>query len=137
MPFDLTNFFKLERFFSLQPAIALATVYFLLKIFGALLVLALIIKIISKITKGDSFSKQLWHKYFVFLLTMSLSGLFLVWFRYERAYFLSARFWLLVWLIGFIVWLFYILKYQFKVMPQARAQLQKTQEFNKYLPKRK
>ena len=68
---------------------------------------------------------------------MGLIGEVIVWFRYERVYVLSARFWLLVWLIGLVVWLAFILKYQLKVIPQARAKLQKTQDFNKYLPKKK
>ncbi|PJE58079.1 MAG: hypothetical protein COU81_02660 [Candidatus Portnoybacteria bacterium CG10_big_fil_rev_8_21_14_0_10_36_7] len=137
MPFNITSYFKLERFLSLQPAIALSTIYFLVAIFGGLLIMALIIKLTKKITHQDSFFKKLLQKYFVMLMTMSLLGLMLTWFRYERVYILSARFLLLVWFLGMAVWLVYILKYQFKVMPQERIKLQKTQEFNKYLPKRK
>ncbi len=137
MPFNLASFLKLERFLDLRPAISLTSVYFLLEVFGALVVLAILIRIIQKVSQKDSFYKSLLQKYFVMFLTMGLAGLFLVWFRYERAYFLSARFWLLVWLIGLVVWLVFVLKYQFKVVPQAREKLQKTKEFNKYLPKKK
>lgn len=137
MPLNLVSFFKLERFFHLQPAISLTTVYFLLEVFGVLFLLAILIKIIQITSKQDSFFKNLLQKYFVMLSTMSVIGFILVWFRYERAYFLSARFWLLVWFIGLVIWLYFILKYQIKTIPQARQQLQKTKEFNKYLPKKK
>lgn len=137
MPLDFTSFFKLERFFNLRPAIQLNTVYFLLAVFGLALLVAVILKIIQKTTHGDSFRKNLLQKYFTVFLTMGLIGEVLVWFRYERVYFLSARFWLVVWLIALITWLAWVLKYQLKTIPQSRANLQKTQEFNKYLPKKK
>ena len=137
LPLDFTNFFKLERFLNLRPAIQLNTVYFLLVVFGAVLVAAIIFKIIQKVTSGDSFYKSLLQKYFVVFLTLGLIGLALTWFRYERVYVLSARFWLLVWLIGLVVWLAFVLKYQLKTVPRARTKLQKSKEFNKYLPKKK
>ncbi len=137
MPLNIASYFKLERFLSLQPAISTNTVYFLMIFFSALLIMAIIIKVITIKTTKDCFYKTLSQKYFVLLLTMSLIGIFLTWFRYERVYLLSARFLLLVWFVTFIAWLVYILKYQIKVVPQEREKLQKTIEFNKYLPKRK
>lgn len=137
MPLNFASFFKLERFFHLQPAISLSTVYFLLVFFGILFVLAIGFKIAQRISKQDCLYKTLLQKYFVMLMVMSVMGFFLVWFRYERAYFLSARFWLLVWFVGLIVWLVFVLKYQLKVLPESRKKLQKTKEFNKYLPKKK
>ena len=137
MPLDLVSFFKLERFFNLRPAIQPNTVYFLLAVFGIVILIAIIFKVIQKTIKGDTFNKNLLQKYFVAFLTMGLIGEVMVWFRYERVYFLSARFWLLVWLIILIIWLAFILKYQLKIIPKFRTDLQKTKEFNKYLPKKK
>ena len=137
MPLNIASYFKLERFLSLQPAISINTVYFLMIFFSALLIVAIVIKVIVKKTTKDCFYKTLSQKYFVLLLTMSLIGIFLTWFRYERVYLLSARFLLLIWFVTFITWLVYILKYQIKVVPQERIKLQKTREFNKYLPKHK
>lgn len=137
MPLNLIKFFSPERFFHLQPAIAMSTVYFLCGFFGVLLVLAIGLKITMRISHRDCFYHTLLQKYFVMLITMSSLGFFLTWFRYERAYFISARFWLFVWLVAIIYWLIVILKYQFKVIPEARKKLQKTKEFNKYLPKKK
>ena len=137
MPLDLTNFFKLERFFSLQPSIALNTVYFLLAIFGAVIIAGIFFKVIQKIGRGDSFSKKLWQKYHLMFLTLGVIGVILTWFRYERVYVLSARFWLLVWLLGLVFWLALILKYQIKNIPPAREKSQRTNDFNKYLPKKK
>lgn len=137
MPLNFVKFFTPDRLFHLQPAIAISTVYFLLIFFGILLVSAIFIKIAMKINHRDCFHHTLLQKYFIMIATMSSLGFILTWFRYERAYFLSARFWLFVWFIGIIYWLVIILRYQFKVMPAARKKLQKTKEFNKYLPKKK
>ena len=137
MPLDIAKFFNLPRLLDLRPAIALNTVYFLLAVFAVLIIIATIIKIIKKTNKGDGFRQKLLEKYSVALFWLGVFGLILTWFRYERVNILSARFWLLVWFVGLIVWLAFVLKYQFKTVPAARQQLQKTQEFKKYLPKKK
>ena len=137
MPLNFQKFFNLARLTDLRPAIALNTVYFLLAVFGLMAIAGIVLKLIQKNKKFDAFAKRLLEKYFVMLTTMGSLGILLTWFRYERAYILSARFLLLVWFAGLVVWLVFVLKYQFKTIPQARADLQKTQEFKKYLPKRK
>lgn len=137
MPLDIIKFFTPAYFFNLRPAIALNTVYFLLIIFGALIVLAIAVKIIQKTKKRKPFSVRLLNKYFSWLITMGIIGEAMVWLRYERAPILSARFWLAIWLLGFILWLIYILEYQFRVVPQAKKQLAQKQIFNRYLPRKR
>lgn len=137
MPLDIINFLTPSRLFSLKPAIDITTVYFLGAIFGAFVVAAIVIKLISKIKKNSGLSAKLANKYFSVFLTMGLIGWLLVWFRFERVYVLSARFMLLLWLISLVVWLFFIFKFQFRIMPKIISQSQKQKEFNKYLPKKK
>ena len=137
MPLNLFRFVDLKRLFHLQPSIAMTTIYFLLVIFGAMLITAIIVKIWQKKNSGDGFAKKLLQKYSVMLTTLGIIGMVLVWFRYERVHVLSARFWLLIWFIGLVTWLVFIFKYQIKVIPKSRLELQKTKEFNKYLPKKK
>jgi len=55
-------------------------------------------------------------------------------FRYERVTVLSARFWLAIWGVVLIGWLGFILRYQYKKIPDLHKQRQRQDEFKKYLP---
>ena len=137
MPLNLIKFFNLSYLFDLRPSIYASTVYFLLAVFGALIVLSLLIKIIEQKFKPQQFLKKLFQKYFSLFLTMGLVGLALLWFRYENAAVLSARFWLLVWALAFVIWLVNIFQYQLKIVPPAREKSEQKKIFQKYLPKKK
>ena len=137
MPLNLIKFFNLSYLFDLRPSIYAGTVYFLLAVFGVLIVLSLLIKIVEQKKKPQQFLKKLFQKYFSFFLTMGLVGLVLLWFRYENAAVLSARFWLLVWALAFVIWLVKIFQYQLKIVPPAREKLEQKKIFQKYLPKKK
>ena len=99
MPLDLVNFFRPARLFHLQPAIATTTIYFLLVVFGSLLIASVVIKIWQKKNKGDAFFQKLLAKYFTMLTTLGVIGIVLTWFRYERVYMFSSRLLLFVWFI--------------------------------------
>jgi hypothetical protein len=137
MPLNFVKFFDPIRLFHLRPAIAGSTVYFLLVVFGVMVLTSIVLKIARKKSIGDAFVKILLKKYDLLLLVTGISGIALTWIRYERVYILSGRFWLLVWFTWFIVWLMLILHYQFRVVPSKRQELIKSKEFHKYLPKKK
>jgi hypothetical protein len=65
-----------------------------------------------------------------------ITGLTWLFFSYERAVLLSARFWILVWFIGFGVWLVFIIK-RIKKLPAKETELKKQADFEKYLPKKR
>jgi len=137
MPLNLITFFNPDRLFHLRPSVDEGTIYFLLIFFGVLIIAAIIVKIIQSVKKQEQFLDKLYSKYFYWLLVMGLVGEVLVWFRAERVHILSARFWLAIWLVGLLVWLYFILRYQFKVVPKAKEQLDQRQTFNQYLPRTK
>ena len=60
-------------------------------------------------------------------------GLLLTFFNYEMVPFLSARFWLLLWAAGMVVWLAFIIGLVVKI-PQRKVLLEKEKEFKKYVP---
>lgn len=107
----------------------------LLSLFFVLLGLSVFFKILS-------YSKQNKSKIFYRLakslsplfLTMGILELLLFFFFYEGVYLLSARFWFLIWLIVFIVWLVYIVNFRRKKIVKAQEEFLKKKEFEKYLP---
>jgi uncharacterized membrane protein YedE/YeeE len=128
--FDLAKFFTLSYLFELRPDIAPQTLKYLAAFFIILIIAGLIIKIIM--AKKERFLVKLGNKYFLLLLTMGTLGLVLTWLRYEQAQILSARFWLLAWLIAFFYWLAMVIKYQLKVAPKSRQQAEARKLSQKY-----
>ena len=137
MPLNFVKFFTPSYFLDLRPVIDPGTLKFLMIGFGIMAVAGVVLKIIVQVKKFDHYQKNIFNKYFQLLLTVGLLGEFYVWCRYELAYFFSARFWLVVLAATLAIWLYYILKYQIKVVPQARVQAERTKIFNQYLPKKK
>lgn len=109
----------------------------MITLFVIFCVAGIVIKVVQKIKKMESFEGKLLHKYFSCFLVMGLVGLLLTWLRYETAYILASRVWLLIWLIVLLIWLVMIVKYQYKVVPLAKKQLEEKKIFSKYLPKKK
>ena len=104
--------------------------------FGALIAAGIIAGQIYK-KKKDSFVLRFTAKYLKsWLFTAGSTGALLLFFSYERAIFLSARFWYIIWLLSLGIWLFFIIK-KIKVLPQKEGALRKKAQFEKYLPKKK
>lgn len=138
MTIDLISFFKPGRLFDLQPGnLSHGMLIFLSVVFSILVVAGVAVKIYRQLAKKDNCTNKLLNKYFGLLLTMGILGLVWVWFRDERVNFLSARFWLVIWLAGLIIWLAMIIKFQTKTIPEIRRNIEKKKELARYLPKKK
>lgn len=61
-------------------------------------------------------------------------GLILLFFNYESIYFLSARFWFLLWGAEIIAWLYFVIM-KFRIIPEKIEAKIKENEYKKYLPK--
>lgn len=129
------KFFNPGYLFSLRPEFVGAEVINLyLWIFGTLAVLAIIFKIFSRKFKNDWLKKNALNKMFNLCLVMGILGLLYTFFIYEGAALLSARFWLLIWLLTFLVWLFFNLRYLFIQIPKRKKEIVERKKFEKYLP---
>lgn len=137
MPINFIKFFTPSYLFDLRPTIDRETAIFLLVFFGILIIGGIIARIMQGTKKHDQYIAKLFSKYVSLLVTMGLIGVVLVWFRYETAAIFSARFWLVLWVILFAIWLVKIVKYQYTVIPQAKEKSEQRKIFNKYLPKKK
>lgn len=123
--------------FELRPYSQPANLKYGAVFFALMIIIGIIIKIYKEIKAQEKFQAKLLERYFSLLTTMGILGIALVGFRYERVQILSARFWVIVWLLALIIWLYPILKYQIKVAPQAKKQAEERKQLQKYLPKKK
>jgi len=127
------NFLKLDFWFSVRPGIFIP---WSLKIILGFMVFLIVMTIASGVIKrrwAKSLYASFWGSLNSFFLTNAIIGLLLTFFNYEMVPFLSARFWLLLWGVGMLVWLFFIYKIIIKI-PQKKTLLEKEREFKKYIP---
>lgn len=129
----MVNFLTWNFWFSARPG---AFIGFSLKIVLAFIFLLIILSVASGVIKkrwSKSLYSSFWSGLYAFFLTNAIIGSVLTFFNYEMVPFLSSRFWLLLWVIGMLVWLFFIYRIAIKI-PEKRARLEKEKEFNKYIP---
>lgn len=134
---DLTQIFNLSYLFNRYPPAGFTWPFriALLIIFLAAIVLAIISK--KKLKKVSGSSKRGWYKLQVWGWSTGIVGLLLMSFREVRALYISARAYLLLWLIIIFVWLIFILIYWKKVVPARESTIKDNEEFTKWLPKKK
>lgn len=127
------NFLTWDFWFNIRPG---ALTAFSLKIVLGFIFLLIILTIASGVIKkrwSKSLYASFWSGLYTFFLTNVILGLLLTFFNYEMVPFLSARFWLIFWVISMLVWQFFICRIAIKI-PEKRARLEKEKEFKKYIP---
>ncbi len=127
----MENLLSWSFWFNLRPPAMLPLFNYL---FIAILIIFLILAIVAVIIKNrHKLYRSFWKKFYSFSAINLMIGLLLFFFSYQRAPFLSARFWLAIWGISAIIWLIFLLL-EIKKIPLKRQQLEKDQAFRKYLP---
>lgn len=100
---------------------------------SGLILLVIIAIIVNIIKKRGGLYRRFFRKLYNFCWGNFFIGLLFLFFNYEQALFLSARFWLGLWGLTMLVWLIIILK-KLKTIPIQKKQLAQAQELKKYLP---
>lgn len=99
--------------------------------FLGLLLVATIFTAFKQKRKG--LYKKFWSRMYAFSFSNLVIGVAFFFFNYERAAFLSARFWLLLWLIVMLAWLYPLIK-SYRLIPMKKEQIERDKEFKKYIP---
>lgn len=80
---------------------------------------------------------KFWHKVGTYGLVMAVSFTFLFFFRYEAIPILGGRFWILLWIIGGVIWFAFLAKFYFIEVPEQLKDLELRQRQGKYMVKPK
>lgn len=110
---------------------------FLELVFLALILLAVAAKIAGVVKKSDYLFAIGAKKIAAPFFAMGILGLILLLMDYERAAFFSSRFWYLVWAIGFVVWMIFVLKKLMRDLPERKRKIDERKKLEKWLPKKK
>ncbi|MDD5749715.1 MAG: hypothetical protein PHO91_02925 [Patescibacteria group bacterium] len=132
---DLSKLFSLSYLFERYPEAGFSWPLriALLLLFGG----ALAVAIYGHKVKVQGPLKKFWQKMLVWGWTSSLIGFLLLTFRESRALYLSARFWLLLWVLVVLAWLVMNLIYLKKKVPAKEELIKQKEEFDRWLPKKK
>jgi len=101
------------------------------------IILAIVAVIFIRRYKKDGVRRRLWVKISTWGFTMGPIFLILAFFRFQNAYFLSMRSIVALWILGTVVWLFFIVKYIVLVLPRRLEKQQEQATFNRYIPRSK
>lgn len=134
--FDIVKFLKPAYLFEYRPFTTNSTIKIMAIFFAVFIVIAIAVKILERVKKLEKYQNKILEKLCSFFSGLGIIGLLITWARYERVLIFSSRYWLLVWLAILIVWLYPIIKYWIKVMPEAKKQSEQKKAFQKYLPKK-
>lgn len=131
---DFNKLVSIKRIFETTPS-PQGNYLYLTAFFGAAIIAGIIFKIV--LAKNTSKYVRAYRKFFGLLLFIGISGLVMVFFRWQSIPYIGSRFALLVVALISLVWLLQILIYRFVSLPkQFRLKLEK-EKLKKYLPREK
>ncbi len=132
--FDPIRFLTPGYLFSPNPSHDFDSYWLLLTLFGLILAAGLVIFIALRVRKYNPPLKRLLRPLPAHLVIFALIGTFLVLFRLSEAYYLSMRFWLLVW-GGVFVWYLIMFSRKVRAYPaELQTYLQKNEEKRYVVP---
>lgn len=130
---NLRQLFQPVHLFDANPPYQWAFLWWAIGIYGALILVAIIIKIFLR----PPYYQKIKNSLFTLGLTCGLIGLLLVFFRFEGISFLSARFWHLILLLVSLIWLGMIIFYSIKKLPIEIKERKEKEWREKFLPQPK
>lgn len=134
----MLKFFTLSFWLTLRPAPLFQNYEIVLTcLFGLFIIASIVFLFIKNDKRLDSYLKKRLGRFQKMFLTLGAAGFVLLFFTYEKAYVFGARFWYLVWILGLLTWLGFIIFDLVKKMPEERKTDKERAGFEKYLPKKK
>lgn len=135
---DFTTVLQPKYWFDLTPSpMSGISEKVLLAFFGIIFIAGLVLRAMERRKKIERFLARAVHRAARVGLTMGALGILFLFFSFEQARLFGARFWYLFWLIGFLVWLGFILHEYFRVAPREKKIEELRRQREKYLPRKK
>lgn len=104
--------------------------------FGLCVIAGAIARISARQKKDDRYLLRAYKDFGNMLVTMGIIGLMFFFFTYEEIYLLGARFWFVLWAIGFAVWAGFIVRYVKVTIPLLRLRDEEKHKKNQYIPRK-
>lgn len=135
---DFSTVLQPKYWFDLTPGPMSGTSEKILLAFFALLFIAgLVLRTMERRKKMERFVARAFHRGAHIGLTMGAIGIIFLFFSFEQVRLFSALFWYLLWVIGFLIWLGFVLYEYLKVAPREKQLENIRRQREKYLPHKK
>ncbi len=128
------HFFQAAYWFS-QPGVAYEGVRIISWGFFIAALVAGIVLFVLAHKAGNRLDKTVYNRYATWAASLAFMGLLWMFFRQEGIIFLGWRFWLAIGALGWGVWLYRLVNYSLKRVPQIRLEQEARAKKEKYLPK--
>lgn len=133
---DIKKLFDIGYIFEKTPD-ATGTYKYLVFLFGFLILISVIAWIgYGRLKKKLPLWGKMQTKVFNLFFYIGMTGLLLIFFRWQAISYLGSRFFMILLASVFGIWGLYILYFRLKVLPKEIANLQSRKKFEKYLPRR-
>lgn len=106
-------------------------------IFAGLVILGAATRVVARNRTSDKLLMRVYKSVASMLLTMGGLGMVLYFFTYEEVYIFGARFWYVLWFLGFVAWGAWIFRYAKVTVPALRKAREERASGNEYLPRKK
>ena len=127
----MSNLLTIGYWFSVNPDPLIPSAWQALV--GTVIFLLLLTVAVAFLKMRPSAYRRLFKRLYSFGLGNTLIGFLILFFNYEGVPFLTARFWLALWLLSALAWLF-IMARNLRKLPRPTAADAARQEKEKYLP---
>lgn len=131
--YSIKNLLSMHYWFSYVEPLNPLSLWILIILFVLFIVAAIVLSKLSKMDKFDKPMRKGLKKIVSCLSWMGITGLILVFFRYEMASYFSRRFLLGMLFVGLVVWVVNIVLYFKKDVPKVRKVMEEQQRMKKYL----
>ena len=132
----MSNLLSYKYWFSAYPGPWLqSNLKVIYAVFGLLILAGLVAWLFVGKNKDNKLIQKFWRKVQSAGLTIGIIGLLLAGARQQRINFLSMPFLFALLGIGCVAWIYFIVRYVIKVVPQRKLEQKERAEKEKYLPK--
>ncbi|MBI4713796.1 hypothetical protein HY771_01250 [Candidatus Uhrbacteria bacterium] len=106
-------------------------------LFILIFVFGIAARVASSNTDKERHLREFGDRVATMFVTMGILGALLYFFSFEQIRLFGARFWYLLWLVGLVVWCFFLWRFIGRTVPERRAHEESQAQQRKYFPQRR
>lgn len=131
---DINKLFNTSYIFEITP-VPNSSYLYLTIIFGLMILFGIVAYLrYQKIKKQIPIWSKMQGKVFSLLFYTGLSGLALIFFRWQQIAYLGSRLFMLLLFLVFIIWGIFVIYYRMRILPKELLKFEQKKRFEKYLP---
>ena len=124
---------SLKWWFGVIPVYDASTLRIFFIVFLSIVIVGAVVRMISKRNFRDRYALEVTRRVATMLVVMGVLGLWYWFVSGQMIPFMSAHFWLVVWVLGILYWTYTILRYALRTVPKEKERTQQCKDKKKYM----